>query len=139
VIEELSRKTPITPLVIHQLDKRMSIDGFSIPKGTGVIANFYAANHDPETWDMPGEFRPERFLDSNGCFEPSKQVFQFGIGPRSCLGEQLAKMSIFLFLTSLVQRFEFHPDPKAELPDLSVGSPAVVFVPSPFNIIAKLR
>ena len=45
-------------------------------------------------------------------------MIPFWVGPRHCLGEQLARMEIFIFLVSLVQRFKFLPDPNEDkLPD----------------------
>lgn len=140
VIEEISRLCPIAPIIAHKTTNSTSVNGFSIPKGAVVVANLWAANHNWNKWDLPNDFIPERFLDNDGCFVPSQDLILFGVGPRSCLGEQLAKMEIFIFLSSLVQRFEFHPDPETnELPDLNCGSPGIIFAPPAFRVVAKLR
>ena len=62
----------------------------------------------------------------------------FSVGPRHCLGEQLAKMEVFLFLVSMVQKFEFLPDPEAkELPDIHDGVSGTGFIPHSFRLVAK--
>ena len=83
---------------------------------------------------------PERHLDCKGCFVKSKHVIPFSIGPRHCLGEQLARMEIFIFLVSLLQKFEFHPSPDdAILPEINEGSFAGVYVPLRYNVVAKQK
>ena len=41
----------------------------------------------------------------------------FGAGRRVCVGEALAKNRLFLFVTSLLQRFRFLPEPDDKWPD----------------------
>ena len=65
--------------------------------------------NDPETFPEPSKFDPERFLtsDENGLkFTPHPSVIPFGLGKRRCMGEGLARMELFKFLTGIVSRFE---------------------------------
>ena len=104
------------------------------------MANIWAVHHNPNYWSQPSEFIPERHLNENGTFTSSNHVIVFGMGPRHCLGEQLARMEMFIFLVSLVQRFQFLPDPRsAVLPDLFAGSTATIYSPVQFKIVAKAR
>ena len=60
------------------------------------------------------------------------------MGPRHCLGEQLARMEVFIFLVGMVQKFEFLPDPDAkELPQIKERRPGIVSVPKPYKIFIK--
>ena len=104
-----------------------------------VIINIWAVHNDPDYWKDPGTFRPERFIDENGDFVKSNRVIPFSVGMRRCLGEQLARMEIFIFLVSLLQKFEFLPDEDEGLPPLDYPSRASAFVPSPFKLIARER
>ena len=100
----------------------------------------WAVHNDPKLWDEPNKFKPERHLDSDGNFIKSKHVIPFSIGPRYCVGEQLAKMEVFLFLSSMVQKFEFLPNPDDDnLPDIENVSSGPVFVPSLYKVVAKER
>ncbi|KAG5584176.1 hypothetical protein H5410_044610 [Solanum commersonii] len=38
--------------------------GHDVPKGTQVLVNIWAIGRDPECWNDPLEFKPERFLES---------------------------------------------------------------------------
>ena len=81
---------------------------------------------------------PERFLDEQGNFVTSSYVIPFSVGPRHCLGEQLARMEIYIFLVGMVQKFEFLPDPsKDTLPNIDDGSLSLGFAPIPYTVMAK--
>lgn len=58
-------------------------------------------------WDEPEIFRPTRFLDVNKQLIKPEQFIPFGVGQRQCFGESLARMSLFLYFTTLVQNFKF--------------------------------
>ena len=103
-----------------------------------VQANIWAVHNDPKVWKNPEKFFPERFLDNQGNFVSSNHVIPFSVGPRHCLGDQLARMEIFIFLLGMVQKFEFLPDTNnLKLPDINKGAPGLIFAPMPFEIVAK--
>ncbi|KAL1429916.1 hypothetical protein MTO96_015416 [Rhipicephalus appendiculatus] len=56
-----------------------------IPKDTGVFYNIYGVNHDPNLWDKPEEFRPERFLDpaTGKVRQDIGTLITFGLGPQN--------------------------------------------------------
>ena len=65
-------------------------------------------------------------------------MIPFSVGPRHCLGEQLARMEVFTFLVGLVQKFEFMPDPDSdELPLLNEEVVGLASVATPYKIVAK--
>lgn len=49
---------------------------------------------------------PERFIDGNGGFKKPQELIPFGLGKRQCLGENLARMELFLFLSNLFNQFK---------------------------------
>ncbi|KAL0970546.1 hypothetical protein UPYG_G00243600 [Umbra pygmaea] len=106
--------------------------------GTRVLVNMWAIHHNPEHWARPQDFKPERFLDDEGqrithsCFMP------FGAGPRVCVGESLARLELFLFVSGLLQRFTFSPAPGVSLPDLQ-GRLGVVLQPLNYSLTATPR
>ncbi|XP_037088486.1 methyl farnesoate epoxidase-like [Pollicipes pollicipes] len=61
-------------------------------------------------------FRPERFLDESGAARRDPRLMPFGVGRRSCLGEQLARAELFLLFVCLMQRFSFEAVPGEALP-----------------------
>ena len=81
---------------------------------------------------------PERFLDEQGNFVKSTYTIPFSVGPRHCLGEQLARMEIFIFLVGMVQKFEFLPDPEStKLPTIDKATNGFVYLPLPYKLVAK--
>ncbi|XP_066232517.1 cytochrome P450 2J2-like isoform X2 [Saccopteryx leptura] len=83
-------------------------------KGTLVMTNLTALHRDPAEWATPDTFNPEHFLE-NGQFKKREGFLPFSVGKRACLGEQLAKSELFIFFTSLLQKFTFKPPDNEEL------------------------
>uniref|UniRef100_A0A674MJK5 unspecific monooxygenase n=1 Tax=Takifugu rubripes TaxID=31033 RepID=A0A674MJK5_TAKRU len=77
-------------------------NGYFIPKDTCVFINQWQINHDPEQWEDPSSFNPDRFLSADGT-EVNKaegeKVTTFGMGKRRCIGEIIARNEVYLFLT----------------------------------------
>ncbi|KAK6169277.1 hypothetical protein SNE40_020358 [Patella caerulea] len=102
----------------HTVDEDVIFHGYVIPKHTVVFANLDSVLADDKVWGDAGVFRPERFLDENGQLVKREEFIPFSIGRRVCLGESLDKMELFLFMTTLIQRFEFKPVDPDKLPTL---------------------
>ncbi|XP_053306375.1 steroid 17-alpha-hydroxylase/17,20 lyase [Spea bombifrons] len=140
-ISEVLRIRPVSPLLIpHVALEDSSIGEYTIPKDARVVINLWALHHDDEEWENPGAFNPDRFLDENGnrIYSPSPSYLPFGAGIRVCLGEALAKMEIFLFLSWILQRFTLEVAEGDALPDLE-GKFGVVLQVNKFKVIARLR
>ncbi|XP_063294898.1 cytochrome P450 2J6-like isoform X1 [Pelobates fuscus] len=120
VLQEVQRFTTIVPLgVAHTSQNDIELNGFSIPKGTFIITDLSSLHRDETYWKYPHEFNPKNFLNDDGELLKAESFLPFSAGPRSCIGENLARMEIFLFFTTLLTHFEFHwPDPKSP-PDLT--------------------
>ncbi|XP_069114786.1 cytochrome P450 2B5-like [Argopecten irradians] len=122
VITEALRFGNIAPLSVpHGAQKDIEFRGMFIPKGSTIVANLDSVHFDPSVFEKPEKFNPDRFLDADGKLNgKEKLVLAFSLGRRVCLGESLARLELFLFLTSLIQRFELHP----EIPDkMPTGMP----------------
>ncbi|XP_077177807.1 vitamin D 25-hydroxylase isoform X3 [Paroedura picta] len=138
VIHEILRFCNIVPLgIFHATSKDTVVHGYSIPEGTTVITNLYSVHVDEKYWSNPEVFCPERFLDSSGQFVKREAFVPFSLGKRHCLGEQLARMEMFLFFTSLLQRFHLH-FPSALIPDLKPKL-GMTLQPHPYLICAERR
>ncbi|KAM3864810.1 cytochrome P450 2U1 [Diretmus argenteus] len=107
-IMEVQRMTVVVPLAIpHMASQTTEFRGYTIPKGTVIVPNLWSVHRDPTVWDDPDTFKPARFLDDEGKLLRKECFIPFGIGRRVCMGEQLAKMELFLMFTSLMQAFKF--------------------------------
>ncbi|CAH2324616.1 cytochrome P450 2J6-like [Pelobates cultripes] len=120
VLQEVQRFASVLPLgLAHSVRNDERLNGFSIPKGTVIITDLYSLHHDETYWKYPHEFNPENFLSDDGELLKTESFLPFSAGPRICLGENLARMEVFLFFTTLLTHFEFHwPDPLSP-PDLT--------------------
>ncbi|XP_033742979.1 cytochrome P450 2B5-like [Pecten maximus] len=122
---EVLRMGDIAPLSVpHGANKDIRFRGMVIPKGSTLLPNLDSVMTDPELFENPDKFQPERFLGKDGKLNgKERDVLAFSIGRRVCLGESLARMELFLFMTSLLQRFEFLPESKDKLPsfDATLG------------------
>ncbi|XP_055258417.1 cytochrome P450 2J2-like isoform X2 [Moschus berezovskii] len=115
VIHEVQRMGNILPLnVPREVTVDTTLAGYHLPKGTMVLTNLTALHRDPAEWATPDTFNPEHFLE-NGQFKRREAFLPFSIGKRMCLGEQLARTELFLFFTSLLQKFTFRPPDNEEL------------------------
>ncbi|KFZ65675.1 Cytochrome P450 2C20, partial [Podiceps cristatus] len=115
-------RMPYTNAVIHELQRfhkarienfpRMTTQdivfrGHAIPKDTTVIPVFSSVHMDPTQWENPKEVDPGHFLDEKGEFRKRDAFMAFSAGKRMCPGEALARIELFLFLTTLLQSFTF--------------------------------
>lgn len=82
------------------------------------------------SWSDPEVFRPERHI-IDGKIVLAESFLAFGSGRRRCLGESLAKSSLFLFLASLLQNFNF-TIPKGGEPPSTEAIDGVTATPKPF-------
>lgn len=89
-IDETLRKYPIVPVHFREATKdyKVANSDLMIPKGTSVFIPVLGFHRDPEIYDDPMDFKPERFFDSSHGNGKVKGVFYtpFGTGPRNCIG-----------------------------------------------------
>ncbi|XP_018408896.1 PREDICTED: steroid 17-alpha-hydroxylase/17,20 lyase-like [Nanorana parkeri] len=139
-IAEVMRFRPASPVLPpHVALKESSIGEYTIPKDARVIINLWSLHFDEKEWVNPHLFNPDRFLDENGNrINPSQSYLPFSTGLRTCLGESLTKMEMFLFLSWILQRFTLEVPEGDPLPDLD-GIYGLVLQIKPFRVIGKLR
>ena len=138
-INEVQRIVSETPLAVpHSTTRDTSLAGFKIPRDTTVLVNLWAIHHDPDRWDDPFCFRPERFLDEQGrlCVEG---IVSFSLGKRSCPGESFAKKALFLYVARLLYNFKFECLPGVILPKVEDSDFGIVLDCKPFQVCAIPR
>uniref|UniRef100_A0A671ENP3 unspecific monooxygenase n=1 Tax=Rhinolophus ferrumequinum TaxID=59479 RepID=A0A671ENP3_RHIFE len=139
VVHEIMRFINLVPLnVYHKATRDTVFRGYEIPKGTIIIPTLDSLLYDKQEFPDPEQFKPEHFLNENGKFKYSDHFKAFSAerlsdifspeilgvrccgriilpyGKRVCVGEGLARMELFLFLTAMLQHFRLKSlvDPK---------------------------
>ena len=79
-----------------------------VPAGTEITSNAYVVQRDPELFGPdPEDFRPERWLESEEkSARMDAAMFVFGVGPRVCLGKEIAVFEMYKLLPEIVRRFD---------------------------------
>ncbi|XP_010256342.1 PREDICTED: cytochrome P450 71A1-like [Nelumbo nucifera] len=109
VIKETLRLHPPGPLLVQrEARNHCTIDGFDIYPKTRVIINAWAIGMDPETWENPEEFLPERFSDGSVDFKGQHyEYIPFGSGRRMCPGMNLGMVTVEHTLSNLLYSFDW--------------------------------
>lgn len=112
-IYETLRFSSLVPLnLMRRATEDTKVGGYSIPKDTFVTFNFWSVHYDPNLYDNPEQFKPERFLneDKSKAIKPP-YLLAFSSGKRVCPGESFAYLQLFLYLVSFLQQFEITAEP----------------------------
>lgn len=111
VIKETLRLHPAATLLpARECSERCEIYGYEIPVKTRVIVNVWAIGRDPDCWNEPEKFNPERFLDSETDFRGKDfKYIPFGAGRRICPGISFGLPNIELPLAQLLYHFDWEP------------------------------
>nr|XP_028580068.1 cytochrome P450 1B1 isoform X1 [Podarcis muralis] len=137
---ESMRFSSFVPVTIpHSTVADTTLMGYRIPKDTVVFVNQWSVNHDPVKWPSPEEFNPLRFLDENGFLNKdlTSSVMIFSLGKRRCIGEELSKVQLFLFIAIFIHQCNFSANPKEDTKmDFTYG---LTIKPKPFELNVTLR
>ncbi|KAL0369066.1 UNVERIFIED_CONTAM: cytochrome [Sesamum calycinum] len=109
ILQETLRLYPPAAMLLRQTAKNIKFGRLDIPANTEFNLPILAVHHDTEIWGSDAnEFNPHRFS------EPRKHMasyFPFGIGPRFCVGQNLAMVEAKIILAMIIQRFSLAISP----------------------------
>ncbi|CAN8246386.1 unnamed protein product [Cochlearia groenlandica] len=131
VMKETLRLHPTIPLLVpHRPTETSVVGGYTIPKDTKIFINVWSIQRDPNMWENPTEFRPERFLENTSCdFTGTDYSFlPFGSGRRICAGIALAERMVLYTLATFLHSFDWKI-PEGHVLDLE----------EKFGIVLKLK
>ncbi|KAL8477010.1 hypothetical protein ACS0TY_029350 [Phlomoides rotata] len=136
IILETFRLFPAAPLLLpHQPSEDIRVGEYDVPRGTIVFINAWAIHRDPEVWEDPMSFKPERFEGKE--VEPHK-LMHFGMGRRACPGSGLAQRVVGVALGSLIQCFDWERVSTEEV-DLAEGVGLTMPKLQPLKAMCKSR
>ncbi|KAJ6641172.1 Cytochrome P450 6k1 [Pseudolycoriella hygida] len=140
-IDEALRKYPIVPLLFRVCNEDYQVPDTNliVPKGTEMMIPVLGIHRNPDIYDNPMEFRPERFLNSStGTTTETKGCFYlpFGDGPRNCIGMRMAKVTTKIAMATVLAKFNVeHVDKVFANKELDIDKAQFIHTPSkPFNL-----
>ena len=142
VLKETMRLYPATPLSVpREAITDCTVSGYYIPVGTQLFVNLYKIHRDPEVWEDPLEFHPERFLTTYKQYDVRGQQFEympFGSGRRICPGISFALLAMQFTLASLLHGFDISI-PCDGTVDMTEGFGLTNLKATPLEVIATHR
>ncbi|XP_050375034.1 cytochrome P450 81Q32-like [Argentina anserina] len=137
IISETLRLCPAAPMLVpHFASDDCVVSEFNIPRDTLVLINAWAIHRDPNLWDDPETFNPERF--ETGGKDVAHKFIPFGMGRRACPGGGLAQRVVGLTLASLIQCFEWERVSEKEI-DMTEGAGLTMHKRVPLEAMYKPR
>ncbi|ODM98070.1 Methyl farnesoate epoxidase [Orchesella cincta] len=108
-LHEVQRMANVLPVTVRSSTESCRLNEYDIEKSAMGIVNIYSIHMDKTFWGDPDNFRPERFLNENNeiISQKANRVIPFGAGKRVCLGEQMARATVFTYFTALLQSYSF--------------------------------
>ena len=103
VLHEALRLCPPGAGTSRLLKTDLTVDGYRLEAGTVAVVSFYALHRNPELWDDPLTFDPDRFLPERSQGRSRWQYLPFGGGPRSCIGDHFAMLEATLALATIIR------------------------------------
>ncbi|BES97554.1 cytochrome P450 [Nesidiocoris tenuis] len=145
-IAETQRIRPVVPLGIpHGTRHDTELGGYRIPQGAMILIPQFVLHTNPRAWDRPHSFDPNRFIDKNtGKMIRSHDHFMpFQCGKRVCLGDEMARMLLFLFGAGILRKFrvslteEYENDD--DLQEMLKGENGITWAPKDHDLLFSRR
>ncbi|KAK2053410.1 cytochrome P450 [Colletotrichum caudatum] len=150
---ETLRWRPGFPLAIpHATTQDDVYEGYHIPANTTILMNIWAISHDPDEYDDPDSFNPDRFIGSTFGVKQGNEstkeapdqsrrpTYSFGAGRRVCAGQRMAENSMLMTMSKLLWCFDVVPGDRA--PDTNVQTAfkdAILTGPKTFDVSFEVR
>lgn len=141
VKETLRLHPPGHFLLPHAVTEPCKLAGYDIPGDATINVHVASISRDPEVWEKPLEYRPERFATREVDITGSKEVtmIPFGAGRRICPGAGLALMHVELFIARLVQEYEWTTCKPEATVDMSERQRFTIVMRTPLQAAIRAR
>ncbi|KAG0695265.1 cytochrome P450 [Suillus ampliporus] len=138
-ISEVLRWRPPSPVgLAHRTMKDVIWENYCIPEGTTVFGSAWAISRDPEAYPEPHMFKPQRWIDGQGCLRDDIKLFIYGYGRRICPGQHVADRSIFITSLLILWAFRLTLDPTKPLDDMGFMNGEIENAPCAIEFEARI-
>ncbi|XP_021732600.1 cytochrome P450 76AD1-like [Chenopodium quinoa] len=122
IIKETLRLHPPTVFLLpRKANCDVELFGYVVPKDAQILVNLWAIGRDPQAWENPDIFSPERFMGSEIDVKGRDfGLIPFGAGRRICPGMNLAIRMLTLMLATLLQFFNWKLEEGVDPKDLDM-------------------
>ncbi|KAH9568060.1 hypothetical protein CY35_03G057600 [Sphagnum magellanicum] len=135
ILKETFRIHPPAPIMVpYRSIQPCQVEGYNLPTNIQLIVNLWAMGRDPNNWEKPLEFDPDRFILQHPKIDVHGQDFEllpFGTGRRACPGRPLGILFVQIVLASLLQSFDWTLPPNLQ------QEPMKLDMSETFNLILK--
>lgn len=124
VVSETLRMFPPTIYTDRYAKQEYHIKKYNItiPRDVQVLFGLYSVHMDPDYWEEPERFNPDRFMPGQREKIVPGSYVPFSIGPRHCIGMRFSLAETKLGLAKLLMSFRFEPAPNTLYPPRSARS-----------------
>lgn len=108
VFMEIMRMYTVVPLLPRALIEADQIGPYQLPANALVLVFYHGVHHNPQVWEEPEKFIPERFANTHAPHHHPFGYVPFSGGPRKCAGDEFAMMEGPLIMAMLLQKYRLH-------------------------------
>ncbi|MFJ8648637.1 cytochrome P450 [Streptomyces sp. NPDC093546] len=123
VLDEVIRLYGVT-LLMRRATAEVDLGGFTIPAGAEVAFSLYALHRDPELYEEPDRFDPDRWLPERRAALGREDFVPFGAGNRKCIGDAFSWTEATIVLATVLRRWRLRPQPGQPSPKAAASAMA---------------
>lgn len=106
VFMETMRMYTVVPFLPRTLNKADQLGQYSLPAEAMVLVFYHGVHHNPQVWNNPGVFDPERFTPERMAGQHPFAYVPFSAGPRKCAGDEFVMLEAPLLLAMFLQKYD---------------------------------
>ncbi|XP_023238259.1 cytochrome P450 4c3-like isoform X2 [Centruroides sculpturatus] len=106
VIKESLRLHPSVPFILRRASEELKIGEYTIPRNSSIFVYIYGIHHNPEVYENPEIFDPDRFLPENCENRHPFAYVPFSAGPRNCIGQRFAMNVLKTVCANVLRNFK---------------------------------